>query len=330
MTDEQIRKQSEEAIKQWGEQWERHCIAHSKDSCIKNNLLDFGATGIGKAVLLVANGHSLEENIDVLRQNQQMVDIICCDKSLGHLLDNGIKPKFCLVCDANVDYDRYLKPFEDKLNETILLINVCANPEWSQNGNWKSKYLFVNRDIIKSHEKFSKMTGCTNLIPAGTNVSNAMLIMATQCDNDGKKNFFGYDKLLLLGYDYSWRFGGKYYAFNETGDGKADYMKHIYCMNINGDFAYTSGNLINSASWLEKYMSTFRLPVVNCSKKTILQQTKFGDLKEQLQYNFKQEDSVKVKSICEDLNKIILMKKKLEQELKKIELEHAYAVMASV
>lgn len=330
MNEQQIRSQSESAIKQWGPQWEEHCVIHSSDPMIKNNLHDFGGIGIGKAILLVANGYSLEENISLIKEHQGKTDIICCDKTLGHLISNGIKPMFCLVCDANVDYDRYLKPYENELQDTILLINVCANPEWSINGNWKSKYFFVNKDIIESHKKFSQISGCSNFIPAGTNVSNAMLIMLTQCDNEGRRNFFGYDKMLLIGYDYSWRANGKYYAYSEDGDGKADYMKHLYCLTSDGDWAYTSGNLLFSAHWLEKYISTFRLPVVNCSKKTILQQTKFGELKEQLQYNFKEEDSAKVRSICFDLNNIYKLKAELEKQLNKIEKEHTLAVMATI
>lgn len=330
MNDQQIRAQSEAAIKQWGKQWENHCAAHSKDTSIKSSLDDLGAIGIGKSILLVANGYSLEENMQTIQENQKLSDIICCDKTLGHLLDHGIKPKFCLVCDANVDYERYLKPYEHLLNETTLLINVCANPLWSKNGNWKAKYFFVNKDIIESHLKFSKLTGCTNFIPAGTNVSNAMLIMLTQCDNQGRRNFFGYDKMLLIGYDYSWRAGGKYYAYSENGDNKAQYMKHLYCLTNDGDWAYTSGNLLFSSQWLEKYISTFRLPVVNCSKKTILQQTKFGELKDQMQYTFKQEDSSKVRAACKDLKRIMRLKSELEKELVAIEKEHTRAVMASI
>lgn len=330
MNDQQIRAQSEAAIKQWGQQWIEHCKIHSNDLQVKNNLLELGAIGIGKAVLAVANGYSFEENIDTIRELQTNVDIICCDKTLGHLISNGITPTYCLVCDANVDYERYLKPFEDKLHNVILLINVCANPQWSRNGNWKKKYFFVNRDIINSHENFSKISGCTNFIPAGTNVSNAMIIMLTQCDNNGKRNFFGYDKILLIGYDYSWRHGGKYYAFSETGDGKADYMRHIYCMTLDHDWAYSSGNLVFSAQWLEKYISTFRLPVVNCSKKTILQQTKFGELKNQMLYNFKQQDSKRVRNICDKLQEALKMKAEAESELLKIEREHTRAAQASM
>lgn len=330
MKDSQIRAQSEAAIKQWGEQWTLHCNEHKKDSCVQNDLNELALTGIGKVILLVANGYSFEENIDIIKENQTACDILACDKTLGNLISNGIKPKYCLVCDANVDYERYLKPYENQLDQTILLINVCANPEWSKNGNWNDKYFFVNRDIIDSHVGFSKLSSCKNFIPAGTNVSNAMLIMLTQCDNGGKKNFFGYDKYILIGYDYSWRHGGKYYAFSEEGDGKADYMKHHYCCTHDGDWAYTSGNLSFSASWLEKYISTFRLPVVNGSKKTILGQTKFADLKEQMLYTFKHEDSIRVKNICNDLNKVLKIKHELDKALKEIEKEHSYAVMASI
>ena len=329
MNDQSIRDQSNAALKQWGEQWTKHCNIHAKDKTVKNLLTDLEHIGIGKAALLVANGYSLEENMKTIKEYQNNVDIICCDKTLGHLINNGVTPTFCVVCDANVDYDLYLKPYEDKLQNTILLINVCANPEWSQNGNWKNKYFFVNRDIIDSHKTFSKISGCNNFIPAGTNVSNAMMIMLTQCDNEGRKNFFGYDKFILIGYDYSWRHEGSYYAYNKDGDGKADYMKHLYCMTQDHDWAYTSGNLYFSCQWLEKYISTFRLPVVNGTKKTILGQTKFGDLKEQMQYNFKQEDSSKVKKICDKLKEIYKLKADLEKELFKIEKEHAQAVMLS-
>ena len=330
MTEDQIRAQSNAALKQWGEQWEKHCKIHSKDKDVKNNLIDLESSGIGKAVLLVANGYSLEENMDKIKDNQETCDIICCDKSLGHLLRNEVYPKYCLVCDANVNFEKYLKPYLDKLDKTILLINVCANPEWSQVVNWKSKYFFVNKDIIKSEINFSKISGCNNFIPTGTNVSNAMMIMLTQSDNNGKRNFFGYDKFLLIGYDYSWHVNGNYYAYDKDGNGKADYMKHIYCLNMNGDFAYTSGNLYFSSRWLEKYLSVYKFPVINCSKKTILNQTKFGDLNEQMKYNFKQEDSSRVKNMIEELKRIIKIKTDIDHELKNIEKEHFHSVLSSI
>lgn len=328
MNKEQILKQSQAAYNQWCVQWREHAKIHSKYEM--KSLLDFENIGIGKAILLCANGYSLEENIETIKENQNKVDILCCDKSLGTLLDNGITPTYCLVCDANVDYEKYLKPWENKLNKIKLIINVCANPTWTEKGNWESKYFFINKDILTSELEFSNISGCKNFIPAGTNVSNAMLVLLTQCDNDGKRNFFGYDKYLLIGYDYSWKHNGKYYAFNETGDGKSEYMKHIYCINMHGEFAYSSGNLAFSADWLSTYINTFKLYVVNCSKDTILQSTKFGKLSEQMNYLYKREDSTRVRFAVEKLRYIMDMKNKLEKELHAIGKDHALNSMASI
>lgn len=328
MNKEQILKQSQSAYSQWSSQWRDNAITHSKYEM--KSLLDFENTGIGKAILLCANGYSLEENIVDIRENQKNVDIMCCDKTLGSLLTNGIVPKFCMVCDANVDYEKYLKPWESQLSEINLLINVCANPLWTKNGNWKSKYFFVNKDILNSELEFSKLSGCKNFIPAGTNVSNAMFIILTQSDNTGKRNYFGYDKYLLIGFDYSWRYGKKYYAFDEDLNLKSNYMKHIYCVNMNGSFAYTSGNLAFSAQWLNTYINTYKLPVVNCSKETILSNTKYCKIKEQMNYSYKTTDSQRVKDNISKLREIIEYKNKIEIDLNRIAKDHMLNMLASI
>jgi len=148
----QVMKQSKAAYGQWAPQWREHAKIHSKFKM--NSLLDLENTGIGKAILSCANGYSLEENIEVIKENKDKVDILCCDKSLGHLLDNGIEPTYCMVCDANVDYDKYLLKWKDKLKNTILLINVCANPKWTEGIEWKKIYFFINKDIIQSELEF--------------------------------------------------------------------------------------------------------------------------------------------------------------------------------
>jgi len=197
MKKESLVAQSNAAYDQWKEQWRENAKIHSQYKM--KDIFDLQATGIGKAALACANGYSLEENMETIKKYADNVDIICCDKSLGHLIDNGVNPKYCIICDANVNYEKYLKPYEGKLQDTIALINVCANTKWSENGNWKDKYFFVNRDVIKSEVEFSNISGCKNFIPAGTNVSNAMIIMLTQSTNEQRLNFFGYDKILLIG-----------------------------------------------------------------------------------------------------------------------------------
>lgn len=315
MNEKQLIKQSNTAYNQWCEQWREHAKIHSKFS--SESFLQFENTGLGKALLLVANGYSFEENIDIIIKHKSNVDILCCDKTLGHLLDHDITPKYCLVCDANVDYEKYMERHKDKLQDTVLFINACANPKWSLNGNWKKVVVFVNRDVIKSHIEFANLSGCKNFIPAGTNVSNAMVILMTQSDNTARRNFFGYDKYLLIGFDYSWKFEGNYYAFDKDGGGKDKYMTHAYFQTPTGKFAYSSGNLFFSRDWLAKYISTFNLPVVQCAKDSALVLKHSGDLSYQMQYRYKDSDAQEMITL---VNEFSLIKNKFDKIKKRMTL----------
>lgn len=328
MNEDMIRQQSKAAYGQWCVQWRDHAKQNSKFEM--KSLRNLENTGIGKAIVCVANGYSFEENIETLKKNRKNVDIMACDKTLGHLIDHGIRPDYVLICDANVDYERYLKPWENQLQDSIAIMNVCGNPKWADNGNWKDKYFFINKDILQSELEFSSISGCKNFIPAGTNVSNAMVVMLTQSDNEGRRNYFGYDKILLIGYDYSWRHGGKYYAFNDCGDNKEQYMKHVYCVTQGGSFAYTSGNLAFSAQWMETYIKTFGLPVIQCSKETILGSVKFGKLEDHIGYRFKEHDSVVVRLAVDGLRDIELKRKELQKILIGVEREHKLAFLSTV
>lgn len=323
-----IKQQSLNAYGQWKVQWRKHAEIHSKFKM--KPLSDFENSGVGKAVLCIANGYSFEENIETIKENQHNVDILCCDKTLGHCLENGIKPTYLVLCDANVSYEKYMEKYKDQLQDTILFANVCANPKWAQNGNWKDIYFFVNMDVIDSHLEFSKISGCQNFIPAGTNVSNAMVVFLTQSTNEGRRNFFGYDKILLIGFDYSWRPDGKYYAFDYDGGGKRYYMRHMHIVDLGGNPAYTSNNLLFSVKWLEKYLQAFNLPVVQCTRSTLLTTKKFGNLKEQMSYNFKREDRDQVKKLMEILNRAHMATQQATAALQMIGREHYLGYLRSV
>jgi len=319
LSKEAIVEQSWNAYNQWCKQWRDHCKQHSKYK--QKSLNEFANSGVGKALVLVATGYSLEKNIEELKKHKDDVDILCCDKSLGILLDNGIVPTYCLVCDANVDHDKYLKPWEDQLEETILFMNVCGNPAWTKE-LWKDTYFFANEDAIKSEKEFMKLSGCVNLIPAGTNVSNVMIIFATQSSNVGRQNFFGYDKILLLGYDYCWTDSGNYYAFDHDADGKRFYMKHVYAVDVAGNYVYTSNNLLFSAQWCQQYCQNFNLPIVNCSDNSMLGQLPHKTLASQLPYAYKREDKERVVKLSTKLSQYHKELNTMKRELEKIGKEH--------
>jgi hypothetical protein len=320
---DQIVKQSKQAYKQWSEQWREHAMIHSKFEM--KSFEDFRNSGVGHAILCVANGYSFEENIETIKQHADNVDIIACDKTLGHLIRHGIKPKFCLVCDANVSYEKYLKPYEKDLERTILIQNVCGNPKWTENGNWKDRYFYVNKDVMGYEKEFIELSGCKNVVTAGTNVSNMMIVLLTQSDNDRKQNLFAYDKMLLIGFDYSWRSDGKYYAFDGEADGKRYYMRHIYGVNEDGKIVYSSNNLSSSASWLNLYIKAYKIRVVQCSKGSLLNFGRRGNLDEQMRYRHKPSDKGRVRNLLNELRSIESRREWIDNNLKKIARDHYFA-----
>lgn len=232
------------------------------------NSQKFYHSGLGKFLLCVAMGESLEEAIPIIKQYRDRVDIVCCDKSFAILMDNGIKPNYVILCDCNIPY-KYIEKYIDQTDNVILFATPYANPKWLY--HWKGeKYYFINQDAIKSEQIFLDILGQdSRIIPAGSNVSNAMITFFAGCNNEDNENWSGYEKYILVGYDYSWRPNGNYYAFINPKP-KRYYMNHRTLLDMNGDMVFTSENLFFSAKWLYTYITTFQIPVVNCSGRGLL------------------------------------------------------------
>jgi hypothetical protein len=322
------RIQSLNAYGQWKDVWRKHAKHHS--TMPQKSFDDLVNTGLGKACLLIANGASFEENLETIQKNQKHVDIMVCDKALGHCLDHGIQPTYVMVCDAVIDYDKYMAKYKDMVSDVILFAPVTANIKWTSEPRWKDVYFFVNDDVIESHKEFSELSGCKNFIPAATNVSNQMLVLLNQSNNHGRNNFFGYDKLLLIGYDFCWREHGNYYSFSKDGGGKHEYMRHIYLYDANGDFVYTSTNLYFSCAWLTKYINTFHIPVINCTRKSILFTKHHGKLEKQMLYNFRTEDGEKVRKLLKERSKALAFLRQADTIIKDIGRAHYNSFVASV
>lgn len=323
-----IQNQSKRAYGQWAKQWRENAKTHSKYPM--KSFADFEGYGVGRSILCIGNGYSFEEEIETIKAHADKVDIICCDKSLGHLLNNGIKPTFCMVMDANVSYEKYLKPWEDQVQDTILIGNACGNPLWAEKGKWKDRFFFVVMDVLRSEKEFCAISNCPNTMAAGTNVGNALIIAVTQCDNRSRKNLFAYDKILLIGFDFCWGSDGKYYAFDEKGGGKYHYMRHLWLVDNRGEYAWTSGNLLFSAKWLADYVNGFQLPVVQCTKRTVFSGRNRGILAEQMQYRFRPEDRDQIRRLNQLRNFAIEQKKSCEAQLTQMAKEHHYSYLKSL
>lgn len=254
LSKKEIKAQSLATFGKWRNLWiyNSKCNKDLPNSHKLSELIDIGK---GKVLLQVAFGNSLKQNIDKIKKYRDKYDIFACDKTFKYLMENGIVPDLCMVADAQVE-DKWFK--DDSGNyldtsKTKLISNVSSNPEWTY--NWKGPvYLFTNFDNIGSHKILGHFGNCYGLIPASSNVGNALIVIATVV--------FNYDWQILVGMDFCWK-DDQYYA---TGDPmkKRYYMNHIQ-MALNGEIVHTSLNLLFSCRWISQFLSTFNLNVINTS-----------------------------------------------------------------
>lgn len=262
----QVLKQSEAVFGQFGEKWKENALFNVR--LPRRNAHELQNSGVGKFIVCAAMGASLEEHLDTLIKYRDRFDLITNDKCFGPLLKRGLKADKVMLCDANVPF-RHLEDFVGETEGVELISTVYGNPEWTS--KWKGpRFFYINRDAINTERFFRPIFGEeTRSIPAGSNVSNAMLVFLTGSDNAQNINFSGYERFILVGYDYSWRKTGNYYAWNNPIP-KRNYMNHRTMLDVNGDLVFTSENLLFSAQWLYSYVTTFNLPVVNCSGRGLL------------------------------------------------------------
>lgn len=273
-----VRSQSQQVWKQFGESlW----IPNAKKNALlkHEDIRKFEHTGVGKFAVLVGMGSSLERNIDAIRENRNKVDVICCDKAFGPLLDHGVKADTVVIADAGIPF-KYIQPWVDKTEGVNLFATPYANPEWTH--AWKGPiHFYVNQDAIESEKVFTPIMGDVRVIPASSNVSNAMVVLWTDCNGRRNENWGGYERYYLVGYDYSWPAKGNYYAWQHPLP-KANYMKHRTLVDLTGKCVFSSENLIFSAKWLVSYITSFELPVVNCAQGGLLEIPFQADLRKEL------------------------------------------------
>lgn len=265
---DEVRAQSKAVWRQFGESlWIPNAEKNAKLNSIDIRSLEH--SGIGKFAVLVAMGSSLEENIDDIKKYRDRIDVICCDKAFGPLLDHGVKADFVVVADAGIPY-RHIENYIKDTEGVTLLATPYANTEWTH--NWKGPIgFYLNQDAIESEQIFAKIFNREmRIIPASSNVSNAMCVLWTNCGNKKNENWGGYEAYFLVGYDYCWPAKGNYYAWSNPIP-KRHYMNHRTMVDMRDNVVFTSENLIFSCKWLISYVTTFDLPVYNAGLRGLLE-----------------------------------------------------------
>lgn len=266
----EILRQSEGVIQTFGEtKWKPYAKINAK--LPQRNLEELRNSGIGKFMVCAVMGQSLEEQVELIKKYRDRIIVTTNDKCFGPLLEHGVKADYVMLCDCNVEV-KHLLPYVEETKGVTLLSSPYGNVDWTT--IWKGdRYFYINRDAVFSELIFKKIFGeDVRTIPASSNVSNAMVVFWTGSDEFQNINWGGFERYLLVGYDYSWRpthDGGHYYAWNDIQP-KRFYMQHRTMLDGWKNVVFTSENLVFSAKWLESYITVHRLPVVNCSGRGLL------------------------------------------------------------
>ena len=278
LTYKDTKMQSQTVYKQFGEsKWIPFAKENAKLPRKDSN--DLKGCGLGKFLVSCALGESLEEKVESIKKHRDKVDVLTCDKGFGALLERGVKADYVMICDTNVEF-KHVKEYIPETKDVKLLCTPYANIEWTS--SWKGdRYFYVNKDSIETELVFQEILGNVRMIPAGSNVSNAMVVFFMGVDEKSRYNWSAYEMVYLVGYDYSWRPNGNYYSWANPVP-KRYYMSHRTLLDINKDWCFTSENLFFSAKWLTQYATSFDIPIMNCSGRGLLQIKRMGDLEEEL------------------------------------------------
>jgi hypothetical protein len=248
--EQQVIEQSKLAYNVWKKLWENNCeqnYAHIKTSHsqILNKYKD-------KIIVLFAFGPSLADNINEFKEytsNGTLTNYVvgCVDKAFTTLCDNGVQPDFCVIADGSISIRWIENADPENIKKCSLISNVYASPDWVKlwvkHSSSDNIYWFLNKDNINTHHHFSVKANYFEVIEAASNVGNTTCVFAVK--------IFGGRKVILYGYDYSWK-GLKYYGNgNHT---RANVLGTNRELDIHGDLVFVSDNMKFSADWLTRYV----------------------------------------------------------------------------
>jgi len=250
MTLEEVNRHSNMALEAWRDLWTENCLKN-KDKVV-NSHKDFLNIYRDKTIVLFSYGPSFEDNVrevlasDVMT-NRDNYKIGCVDKAFRPLSERGIQVDFVLVADGSVSAEKWLDGVEDKyIKNSMLISNIYGSPDWVQKwsdiaGN-KSIIFYLNKDNIKTHEIFGPLADYYEVIEAASNVGNSLVVFSAK--------IFGSKKILLFGYDYS--FKDKYYGTCDNS--KRWIYGNLVRTDLRGDLVKSTLNMEFSAKWLENYI----------------------------------------------------------------------------
>lgn len=219
----------------------------------------------------VAAGPSLDQDLEILREDIKGREIVCVDASLKYLTERGITPTFVTCADASEEAAHLLLTSGN--TEVPLILNVAAHP--SIGALWKGRvywYVIANQifDADKGafiqhlHQAESKVS--VSLVQGG-NVSSVSLAFLLSVRNA--------DRVYLHGHDFCWKErmycgGGMRHLEDARVAGERREGTLFDVENTRGERVQTNLSLKKFAEWHDEAIRASGGRVVNRTTSTIL------------------------------------------------------------
>ena len=253
-------------ISTWAEQW----LAQTKAN--KEKYGSFKANSLGtlygkyrhSACIIAGSGTSLENNIEILKNNRKTVPLISCLHNFSYFADNGIVADYYVTLDAGAvtiseiseggkkTHDEYLEATKG----STLLAFIGTHPDLLK--AWRGKVLFFNAPIPDKPlaDKIQEVENFGVFVSNGGNVLGACLYIA--------KAIFGCNPIAFVGADFCFSYDNRFHPQPSQYDGKlGGYLK---VTDVFGNMVRTWQSYNNFKKWFDYIAQTVPGIYINCSE----------------------------------------------------------------
>lgn len=218
---------------------------------------------MGKTAVLIGASPAVKNQLETLRNLQADPDFILCGitSGIGLLLNNGIKPKYCMIADAEVEQKRFYEGLDMSLTkDTTLIASICCPKSILELWQGPKKFIAVYSDEKKMERKINKwlapINGCGLYFAALFSQYNTITAIAYLV--------FGCTTLIFVGNELSFKDKEATY-YPDRKDVKDAWIRKPH-PDIYGNTVYTGYMFMSLKLALEDYLGKLPGVFLNCTE----------------------------------------------------------------
>jgi hypothetical protein len=195
-----------------------------------------------KAMVLVGASPCLRKDVKKLREIDEHFCIMCANSSLKFLLNNGIKPDYCIALDSDsIDIPKHLDC--DNKDITLLASTVLSSKALDV---WKGQIYFMPYYSVSEQLKCKLRSRLGKNIPGGGNsITQAFWVVSS---------IFGSHTVIFVANEYCFDDRKNYYA-DKTASKQENLKTLVSCVDVLGRQRWTTPGHHNYAMWQERVCS---------------------------------------------------------------------------